>query len=81
MDIGMYVQPYVSLGLMFSILFCFNILLEYFFQLGWKKNLDVNLYGMSYGVYLAVDRMGRSKGGKGGRIVNISSAAGLSVYF
>ena len=39
----------------------------------------MNLYGMCHGVYLAIDRMGRSKGGKGGRIVNISSVAGLSV--
>ena len=41
--------------------------------------MDVNLYGMCHGVYLAIDRMGRSKGGKGGRIVNVSSVAGLSV--
>jgi len=46
--------------------------------LGWKKNLDVNLYGMSHGVFLAIERMGRTNGGKGGRIVNISSVAGLS---
>ena len=43
--------------------------------------MDVNLYGMSHGVFLAIERMGRSSGGKGGRIVNISSVAGLSVSF
>ena len=36
---------------------------------------------MSHGVFLAIERMGRSRGGKGGRIVNISSVAGLSVRF
>ena len=36
---------------------------------------------MSQGVFMAIDRMGRSKGGKGGRIVNISSVAGLSVWY
>ena len=36
---------------------------------------------MSHGVFLAIERMGRSNGGKGGRIVNISSVAGLSVCF
>ena len=41
--------------------------------------MDVNLYGMSHGVFLAIERMGRSNGGKGGRIVNIASGAGLSV--
>jgi NAD(P)-dependent dehydrogenase (short-subunit alcohol dehydrogenase family) len=44
-------------------------------------NLKVNLYGMSHGVFLAIERMGRSNGGKGGRIVNVSSGAGLSVHF
>ena len=36
---------------------------------------------MSHGVFLAIERMGRSRGGKGGRIVNISSVAGLSVSY
>lgn len=48
-------------------------------QHGWQKNLDINLYGVCHGVFTAIDRMGRSKGGKGGRIVNIASVAGLAV--
>ena len=36
---------------------------------------------MSHGVFLAIERMGRSNGGIGGRIVNVSSGAGLSVCF
>ena len=31
------------------------------------------------GVFLAIDKMGRSKGGNGGRIINVASAAGLTV--
>ena len=55
------------------------LLLILLFQHGWKKNLDVNLYGASYGVFLAIEKMGTSRGGKGGRIVNIASVAGITV--
>ena len=48
-------------------------------QNGWEKNLDINLYGVSRGCFMAIDRMGRSNGGQGGRIVNISSVAGFTV--
>ena len=37
------------------------------------------LLGASRGVYTAIERMGMSKGGKGGRIVNVASVAGLTV--
>ena len=37
------------------------------------------LLGASRGVYTAIERMGKSKGGKGGRIVNVASVAGLTV--
>ena len=51
----------------------------HFLQHGWEKNLDVMLLGASRGVYTAIERMGKSKGGKGGRIVNVASVAGLTV--
>ena len=37
------------------------------------------LVGAMRGVFLAIDKMGRSKGGNGGRIINVASAAGLTV--
>lgn len=45
---------------------------------GWEKNLDINLYGVSRGCFMAIDRMGRSNGGRGGRIVNVASVAGFT---
>jgi NAD(P)-dependent dehydrogenase (short-subunit alcohol dehydrogenase family) len=39
-------------------------------------NLKVNLFGASMGVFTAMERMGRSKGGNGGCIVNTASIAG-----
>ena len=41
--------------------------------------MDVMLVGAMRGVFLAIDKMGRSKGGNGGRIINVASAAGLTV--
>ena len=35
--------------------------------------------GFTRGVFMAIERMGRSKGGSGGRIVNTASCAGLTV--
>ena len=35
--------------------------------------------GASYGVIYAIERMGRSRGGLGGRIITTASAAGLNV--
>ena len=37
------------------------------------------LMGAARGIYTAIERMGRSKEGKGGRIVNITSTAGITV--
>jgi len=45
---------------------------------GWEKNLNINLYGVSRGCFMAIERMGRSNGGKGGRIVNVASVAGFT---
>lgn len=45
---------------------------------GWEKNLDINLYGASRGCFMAIERMGKSNGGKGGRIVNVASVAGFT---
>ena len=37
------------------------------------------LMGAARGIYTAIERMGRSKEGQGGRIVNITSTAGITV--
>lgn len=44
---------------------------------GWETNLDVMLVGATRGVFTAIQRMGRSHGGHGGRIVNTASVAGF----
>jgi NAD(P)-dependent dehydrogenase (short-subunit alcohol dehydrogenase family) len=41
--------------------------------------LKVMGFGANYGVKFAVDRMSRSKGGLGGRIITTASAGGLVV--
>ncbi|KMQ90121.1 15-hydroxyprostaglandin dehydrogenase, partial [Lasius niger] len=46
----------------------------------WEQLIDINVKGLIRGSYLALDHMGRHKGGKGGVIVNISSVAGLFMY-
>ncbi|CAL1688486.1 unnamed protein product [Lasius platythorax] len=46
----------------------------------WEQLIDINVKGLIRGSYLALDHMGRHKGGKGGVIVNISSIAGLFMY-
>lgn len=43
----------------------------------WQKSLDVMLYGSCHGTWLAIEKMSVSKGGTGGRIVNIASIAGF----
>ena len=35
--------------------------------------------GAVRGVFLALERMGKSNGGNGGRIINVASVAGLTV--
>ena len=43
--------------------------------------MEVMLVGATRGVFLAVDRMSKTKGGEGGRIINTASMAGVSVSF
>jgi len=47
-------------------------------QHGWKACINIMLTGVGYGTFLAIEKMGTSKGGHGGRIVNIASMAGLA---
>lgn len=42
-------------------------------------NLDVMLVGASRGLYYAIERMGKTNGGSGGRIINTASMAGLYI--
>ena len=46
-------------------------------EFNWKLCLDIMLYGMAEGTFLAIEKMSIAKGGKGGRIMNIASMAGL----
>ena len=50
---------------------------------GYKTCIDINLLGLSLGVFLAMEKMSTSKGKKGGRIINVASVAGFTVlsYF
>ena len=43
--------------------------------------MEVMIMGASRGVFKAIERMGKSNGGRGGRIVNVASVAGLTVLF
>ena len=42
--------------------------------------MEVMIMGASRGVFKAIERMGKSNGGRGGRIVNVASVAGLTVF-
>jgi len=42
-------------------------------------NLDVMLVGASRGLYYGLERMGKTHGGTGGRIVHTASMTGLMV--
>lgn len=46
----------------------------------WEQTIDINLTALIRSTYLALDYMGKYKGGKGGLIVNISSVTGLAPY-
>ena len=48
-------------------------------QAGIGLNLSVMTIGATIGITYAVERMSRSKGGKGGRIITTASVAGLVV--
>ena len=43
--------------------------------------MEVMIMGASRGVFKAIERMGKSNGGRGGRILNVASVAGLTVFF
>ncbi|XP_069687830.1 15-hydroxyprostaglandin dehydrogenase [NAD(+)]-like isoform X1 [Periplaneta americana] len=43
----------------------------------WEKVLDINVRGVVRGTKLAMEYMGKDKGGNGGTVVNIASVAGL----
>ena len=46
-------------------------------ELGWKLCVDIMLYGVAEGTFLAIEKMSTSNGGRGGRIMNIASMAGF----
>ncbi|GFS01592.1 15-hydroxyprostaglandin dehydrogenase [Elysia marginata] len=43
----------------------------------WENTISLNYTGVVRGTFLAYEHMRKDKGGKGGRIINISSVAGL----
>jgi len=45
---------------------------------GWQKCMDIDIMAVMAGTYLAMDRMNKKKGGRGGIIVNTASAAGIA---
>jgi len=44
---------------------------------GWRKCMDIDIMAVMMGTYYAMDRMSKTKGGRGGLIVNTASVAGL----
>jgi len=50
------------------------------FAPGWKRSVDIMLLGVVHGMQLAREKMDKSKGGQGGRIINTASIAGLSGF-
>lgn len=46
----------------------------------WHLTVDLNISGLIQGSLLALDLMGKHKGGKGGTIVNIASIVALDLY-
>ncbi|XP_071103870.1 15-hydroxyprostaglandin dehydrogenase [NAD(+)]-like [Haliotis cracherodii] len=47
----------------------------------WNKMIDINLKGVVMGSQYAVEALRRDKGGNGGLIINVSSAAGLTPVY
>jgi len=45
---------------------------------GWKKCMDIDIMAVMAGTYLAMERMSKKTGGRGGVIVNTASAAGIA---
>jgi len=52
-----------------------------FHKTAWKKVLDINLMGVAYGTMLAMEKMGASRGGPGGLIVQTGSMASFLAGF
>jgi len=52
-----------------------------FHKTEWKKVLDINLMGVAYGTMLAIEKMGASRGGSGGLIVQTGSMASFLAGF
>ncbi|XP_033209978.1 15-hydroxyprostaglandin dehydrogenase [NAD(+)]-like [Belonocnema kinseyi] len=46
----------------------------------WEFMIDLNLKALVRGTLMAIDHMGKHKGGKGGTVVNIASTVGLNAY-
>ncbi|XP_071857430.1 15-hydroxyprostaglandin dehydrogenase [NAD(+)]-like [Bombus fervidus] len=46
----------------------------------WQRTIGVNINGVIQGSLLALDYMGKHKGGKGGTIVNIASTVALKIF-
>ncbi|XP_033194339.2 uncharacterized protein LOC117158996 [Bombus vancouverensis nearcticus] len=49
-------------------------------DLKWQQTIGVNINGVIQGSLLALDYMGKHKGGKGGTIVNIASIMALKIF-
>ncbi|BFZ06976.1 hypothetical protein BsWGS_10015 [Bradybaena similaris] len=47
----------------------------------WELMIQINYTSLVFGTLLAVEHMRKDKGGQGGRIINISSMAGLEDYY
>merc|ERR1712179_50607 len=45
--------------------------------MGWRKCMDIDIMSVMAGTYLAMERMDKQKGGRGGLIVNTASVAGI----
>jgi len=52
-----------------------------FHKTEWKKVLDINMMGVAYGTMLAMEKMGASRGGPGGLIVQTGSMASFLAGF
>ena len=52
-----------------------------FHKTEWKRTLDINLMGVAYGTMLAMEKMGVSKGGQGGLIIQTGSMASFLAGF
>uniref|UniRef100_A0A0B7B6Z7 15-hydroxyprostaglandin dehydrogenase [NAD(+)] n=1 Tax=Arion vulgaris TaxID=1028688 RepID=A0A0B7B6Z7_9EUPU len=47
----------------------------------WQLQILINYTALVYGTQLATEHMRKDKGGRGGRVINISSTAGIEDYY